>query len=116
MTEVSIEPRSFCGISRNEGVFCQQLEIHEAMVSFLRFFAYTSGKPVGSGEPDVRCEEAFIHQKEPDKNVMVELHWDLHILSGHKGKQNIKELFHRSIQLETPSLSFKVLDPVDALR
>ena len=46
---------------------------------------------------------------------MVELHWDLHILSGHKGKQNINELFHRSIQLETPSLSFKVLDPVDTL-
>ena len=63
----------------------------------------------------VGCEEAFIHQKEPDKNVMVELHWDLHILSGHKGKQNINELFHRSIQLETPSLSFKVLDPVDTL-
>ncbi|MCC6545327.1 MAG: nucleotidyltransferase family protein [Nitrospirae bacterium] len=63
----------------------------------------------------VDCEEAFTHQRDPDKNIMVELHWDLHILSGHKGKQNIKELFHRSIQLETPSLSFKVLDPVDTL-
>lgn len=61
------------------------------------------------------CEEAFTHQRDPDKNIMVELHWELYVFLGHKGKLNIKELFRRSIQLETPSVSFKILDPIDTL-
>jgi len=63
----------------------------------------------------VDCEEAFIHQRDPDKNIMVELHWDLHKFAGHKDKLNLKELFRRSIQFETPSVSFKVLDRVDTI-
>ena len=63
----------------------------------------------------VDCEEAFIHQREPGKNIMVELHWDLHKFSGHKDKLNLRELFRRSILLETPSVSFKILDPIDTL-
>ena len=46
---------------------------------------------------------------------MVELHWDLHKFSGHKDKLNLRELFRRSILLETPSVSFKILDPIDTL-
>ena len=64
---------------------------------------------------DVHCDEEFIHKKDPKNNLNVEMHWALSMFSSSKWKVDINEIFSRSVKIETPGLSIKILHPVDNL-
>jgi len=63
-------------------------------------------------------EECFIHQNNPGNKFPVDLHWvhwELHPFF--KGSENvdIEDLFQRAWKVETPTLAFETLHPVDYL-
>jgi hypothetical protein len=60
-------------------------------------------------------DEEFIHKEDSDNNICVEIHWALSMFSGSKWKVDINEIFSRSVKIDTPGLSFKILHPVDNL-
>ncbi len=66
---------------------------------------------------DFYREENFIHKKNPADNLLLDLHWEnweLHPLFRRNG-QGIEELFQRAIRIESSTLTFETLHPVDAL-
>ncbi len=63
-------------------------------------------------------EEDFIHQKNPSNNLMVELHWvhwELNPFFRSDRDIGIEDLFLRAWKVESSSLTFATLHPVDAL-
>jgi hypothetical protein len=64
---------------------------------------------------DFHCDEEFVHIKDPKNNIRVEIHWALNMFSNIKWKIDINEIASRSVEVETPDLSFKTLHPADNL-
>ena len=63
-------------------------------------------------------EECFIHQNDQDHKVPIDLHWvhwELHPIFNGSGGVDIRDLFQRAWKVETPTLAFETLDPVDYL-
>ena len=63
-------------------------------------------------------EECFIHQEDPGNKFPVDLHWvhwELHPFFKGSGKVDIEDLFQRAWKVETPTLTFDTLHPVDYL-
>ena len=63
-------------------------------------------------------EECFIHQESPGNTFPVDLHWvhwELHPFFKGSEKVDIQDLFHRAFKVETPTLTFETLHPVDYL-
>jgi len=56
----------------------------------------------------------FVHKKHLRYFRKIELHWQLHSFLGIRQEARTEELFDRAIKVETDSLSFEVLDSVDA--
>ncbi|MDY6987351.1 MAG: nucleotidyltransferase family protein [Thermodesulfobacteriota bacterium] len=59
--------------------------------------------------------EIFMFDKSPRVKRMVELHWELHPFFGIRREVGVEELFGGAVKVETPSLTFWALNPVDAL-
>ena len=45
----------------------------------------------------------------------LELHWDLYVCHGKTREVGVEDLFQRSVELKTPSLTMRILHPIDAL-
>ena len=63
-------------------------------------------------------EECFIDQKNSGNKFPVDLHWvhwELHPFFKGSDKVEIEDLFQRAWKVETPTLTFKTLHPVDYL-
>jgi hypothetical protein len=63
-------------------------------------------------------EECFIHQENPGNKFPVDLHWvhwELHPFFNGSEEVEIQDLFHRAWKVETPTLAFQTLHPVDYL-
>jgi len=63
-------------------------------------------------------EECFIHQENPGNKFPVDLHWvhwELHPFFKGSERVDIKDLFQRAWKVETPTLTFETLHPVDYL-
>ena len=63
-------------------------------------------------------EECFIHQENPGNKFPVDLHWvhwELHPFFKGNKKVEIEDLFLRAWKVETPTLVFETLHPVDFL-
>jgi hypothetical protein len=63
-------------------------------------------------------EECFVHQENPDNKFPVDLHWvhwELHPFFKGSEEVAIEDLFKRSWKVETPTLTFETLHPVDYL-
>jgi hypothetical protein len=63
-------------------------------------------------------EECFIHQEDPGNKFPVDLHWvhwELHPFFKGGEKVDIQDLFQRAWKVETPTLAFETLHPVDYL-
>jgi hypothetical protein len=63
-------------------------------------------------------EECFIHQHNPGNTFPVDLHWvhwELHPFFEGSEEVDIEDLFHRGWKVETPTLTFETLHPVDYL-
>lgn len=63
-------------------------------------------------------EECFIHQKNPGNKFPVDLHWvhwELHPFFKGSKEVDIQDLFQRAWKVETPTLAFETLHPVDYL-
>jgi len=63
-------------------------------------------------------EECFIHQEKPGNTFPVDLHWvhwELHSFFAGSERVDIKDLFSRAWKVETPTLAFETLHPVDYL-
>jgi hypothetical protein len=61
------------------------------------------------------CQEEFVHSRDGESCVPVELHWDLHNFSGFNHKRGIDGVFENAVEIRSPRLNFKTLSPVDAL-
>ena len=59
-------------------------------------------------------DEKLVHRGNPRHYRAIELHWRLHNFLGISQEAQTEELFRRAIKVETDSLSFEVLDSVDA--
>jgi hypothetical protein len=63
-------------------------------------------------------EECFVHQENPENKFPVDLHWvhwELHPFFKGSEKVDIEDLFERAWKVETPTLAFETLHPVDYL-
>jgi len=63
-------------------------------------------------------EECFIHQENPGNKFSVDLHWvhwELHPFFKGSEDVDIEDLFQRAWKVETPTLAFETLHPVDCL-
>ncbi len=63
-------------------------------------------------------EECFIHHENPGNKFPVDLHWvhwELHPFFKGSEEVDILDLFQRGWKVETPTLAFETLDPVDYL-
>ena len=63
-------------------------------------------------------EECFIHQENPGNNSPVDLHWvhwELHPFYMGSKEAEIQDLFQRGWEVETPTLTFETLHPIDYL-
>jgi hypothetical protein len=63
-------------------------------------------------------EECFIHQEDPGNTFPVDLHWvhwELHPFFKGSEEVDIEDLFQRAWKVETPTLAFETLHPVDYL-
>ncbi|MDZ7695741.1 MAG: nucleotidyltransferase family protein [Deltaproteobacteria bacterium] len=60
-------------------------------------------------------DEKFVHLNNPRVYRAIELHWRLHHWLGIQQDTRTEELFDRAINVESPSLNFKALGPVDAV-
>jgi hypothetical protein len=63
-------------------------------------------------------EECFIHQESPGNRFPVDLHWvhwELHPFFKGSEQVYIEDLFHRAWKVETSTLTFETLHPVDYL-
>jgi hypothetical protein len=63
-------------------------------------------------------EECFIHQENPDNKFPVDLHWvhwELHPFFKGSEQVDMLDLFQRAWKVETPTLAFETLQPVDYL-
>lgn len=63
-------------------------------------------------------EEEFLHQKDPRHNLPIDLHWnhwELHAFLMAGRDVRVEDLFQRSRAVETSTLTFETLHPVDAL-
>jgi len=63
-------------------------------------------------------EECFIHQEKPGNKFPVDLHWvhwELHPFFKGSEEVDILDLFQRAWKVETPTLAFETLHPVDYL-
>mgnify|MGYP000733005366 FL=1 len=63
-------------------------------------------------------EECFVHQENPENKFPVDLHWvhwELHPFFKGSEEVDIKDLFQRAWKVETPTLAFETLHPVDYL-
>ncbi|MFA9613301.1 MAG: nucleotidyltransferase family protein, partial [Deltaproteobacteria bacterium] len=63
-------------------------------------------------------EECFIHQENPGNTFPVDLHWvhwELHPFFKGSEEVDILDLFQRAWKVETPTLAFETLHPVDYL-
>ena len=63
-------------------------------------------------------EECFIHQDNPGNKFPVDLHWvhwELHPFFEGSEEVDIQDLFQRAWKVETPTLAFETLHPVDYL-
>jgi len=63
-------------------------------------------------------EECFIHQENPDNKFPVDLHWvhwELHPFFKGSEEVDIEDLFQRAWKVETSTLVFETLHPVDYL-
>jgi hypothetical protein len=63
-------------------------------------------------------EECFIHQENPGNTFPVDLHWvhwELHPFFTGSEEVGIEDLFQRGWKVETPTLAFETLHPVDYL-
>jgi len=59
-------------------------------------------------------DEHFIPQTDSKNKRIIELHWELHRFYGYQCDDRTNDLFSRSIEVETPSLTFETLHPLDA--
>jgi len=59
-------------------------------------------------------DEYFVHKKHLRYFRKIELHWQLHSFLGIRQEARTEELFDRAIKVETESLIFEALDPVDS--
>jgi signal peptidase I len=64
---------------------------------------------------DFYSEETFVPQRDKRENRVIELHWDLHSLSGISREAKLEDLFQRAVKIEKSGLTFETLNPVDAL-
>jgi len=63
-------------------------------------------------------EECFIHNENPGNKFPVDLHWvhwELHPFFKGSEEVDIQDLFSRAWKVETPTLAFETLHPVDYL-
>jgi hypothetical protein len=63
-------------------------------------------------------EECFVHQSNPGSKFPVDLHWvhwELHPFFKGSEEVDIRDLFQRGWKVETPTLTFETLHPVDYL-
>jgi hypothetical protein len=63
-------------------------------------------------------EECFVHQENPANKFPIDLHWvhwELHPFFKGSEEVDIEDLFHRAWSVETPTLAFETLHPVDYL-
>jgi hypothetical protein len=63
-------------------------------------------------------EECFVHQRNPGNTFPVDLHWvhwELHPFFKGSEEVDIEDLFRRAWRVETPTLAFETLHPVDYL-
>jgi hypothetical protein len=63
-------------------------------------------------------EECFIHHENPGNKFPVDLHWvhwELHPFFKGSEEVDIEDLFQRAWKVETPTLAFETLHPVDYL-
>jgi hypothetical protein len=63
-------------------------------------------------------EECFVHQENPGNTFPVDLHWvhwELHPFFKGSEEVDILDLFQRGWKVETPTLAFETLHPVDYL-
>jgi hypothetical protein len=63
-------------------------------------------------------EECFVHQESPGNTFPVDLHWvhwELHPFFKGSERVEIEDLFQRGWKVETPTLTFETLHPVDYL-
>jgi hypothetical protein len=64
---------------------------------------------------DVQFEEHFHYRGRSIKELLVEIHWDLHRFYGAKQNIALDDLFHNAITVNTPVFSFEIFNPIDAL-
>jgi hypothetical protein len=63
-------------------------------------------------------EECFVHQENPGNTFPVDLHWvhwELHPFFKGSEEVDVLDLFQRAWKVETPTLAFETLHPVDYL-
>ncbi|MCP4530225.1 MAG: nucleotidyltransferase family protein, partial [Delftia sp.] len=64
---------------------------------------------------DFFCHEIFLHTDKQNRAYPVELHWDLHSFSAAARKKLVGGLRERAVTVETATVRFSALHPVDAL-
>jgi hypothetical protein len=64
---------------------------------------------------DFQYEEVFYHPQRGKGKWVIEIHWDLHVGCGSARRETVDHLFDRAVEVNTPSMSFRTLNPVDAL-
>ena len=60
-------------------------------------------------------DEPFIFPKDQKHNRPVDIHWDLHVFSGIRRDVGVEDFFLRAVKVESSSLTFEALHPVDAI-
>ena len=81
----------------------------------LEDLGYNCDARLFDAEESLYKDEKFLHLDNPRDYRAIELHWRLHSLLGIRQDAQTEELFDRAIRVETTSLTFEALDPVDAL-
>lgn len=83
--------------------------------AILENLGYKCEAKLFDAEETLYKNEKFVHLDNSRNYRATELHWQLHTFLGIRQEAQTEELFDRAIKVESSSLTFEALNPIDAL-
>lgn len=83
--------------------------------AILEDMGYKCDARLFDAEKTLYKDEKFVYLDNPRDYRAIDLHWQLHTFLGIRQKAQTEELFDRAIKVESSSLTFEALNPIDAL-
>ena len=111
---LSVYPDSFCRPSDDLDLLVHPDQM-KAAGKIMEVLGYRCVCKRFDAMKDFFNDDIYAHRTDPRTNRMVEIHWDLHRFSSLRSTGMIDDLFDRAVEVESGSLKFEILSPMDAL-